>query len=75
MVSSTRESQRGRGGEFLLSRFDQTVKRCLAIPTSITVVPEQHFVSRKTRPKFSLLPPQFQTSSLRLSPRRLMRLV
>ncbi len=41
------------------------VKRRLEVPSRITVVREEHFVSPKARPSFSLLSPDFHTDSLR----------
>ena len=51
--------------EFVHSRVDQMVKRCLEVPSRITVVREEHFVSPKARPSFSLSSPEFRTDSLR----------
>ena len=40
-------------GEFAHSHFDRLMKRCLEVPSRITVVREEHFVSPKARPSFS----------------------
>ncbi len=52
-------------GEFVHSRVDRLMKRCLEVPSRITVVREEHFVPPKARPSFSLLSPRFRTDSLR----------
>ncbi len=53
--------------EFVHSLVDQMVKRCLEVPSRITVVREEHFVSPKARPSFPLSSPEFRTDSLRCS--------